>query len=184
MYWFRRPPYLRWLAAALLLIVAAWMDFRPQPMARQPFAAVDLLPGAVLDGTMIEWRSAPIGLLPPFDDPHGVILRPVTAGDPLVPSVLSIGQIPAPEGWWTMEVELPAGTAPGQDVRLILLPVGLDDDPQSVPGMVIVPAPTEQDPLAIEPEPGLVAVPAEWATITAAAIADGRVSAILGSKSG
>jgi hypothetical protein len=108
----------------------------------------------------------------------------VVAGEPLVPSVLSTQRIPVPEDWWAMEVQLPAGTVPGQNVRLILLPDGADEVPRSVPGLVIVPAPADQDPLAIEPQPGLVAVPGDLATITAAAIADGRVSAILGAEAG
>ena len=180
-YWFRRPPYLRWAAAALLIITAAWMDIRPDPTVRQPYAAVDLAAGATLDDTMIEWRSIPTGLLPRLDDPRGIINRPVAAREPLLPTALSTDRVPTPEGWWTMEVELPVGSVPGQSVQLIVLGDGADDEPRSVPGVVIVPAPAEQDPLAIEPEPGLVAVPGELATGTAAAVADGRVSAILGS---
>jgi hypothetical protein len=183
-YWFRRPPYLRWAAAALLIIAAAWMDIRPQPTSRQPFAAVDLYPGIALDNTMIEWRSVPIGLLPPLDDPQGIVLHSVTAGEPLVPSILSATRIPTPEGWWTMEIHLPVGAVPGQAVQLILLPTGLEEDPRSVPGLVIVPPPQDQDPLAIEPEPGLVAVPSEWATLAAAAVAQSSVTVILGADSG
>jgi hypothetical protein len=183
-YWFRRPPYLRWVAAALLIITAAWMDLRPQPTSLQPFAAADLDPGTVLDDTMIEWRSVPIGLLPPLDNPQGVILHRVSDGEPLVASVLSTRRIPTPAGWWTMEVQLPTGAVPGQEVQLILLPFGPDDDPRSVPGLVIAPAPADPDPLAIEPEPGLVAVPDSLAMMAAAAIAEGRVSTILGAASG
>jgi hypothetical protein len=160
------------------------MDIRPQPTSRQPFAAVDLFPGVALNNTMIEWRSVPVGLLPPLDDPQGVVLRPVTAGEPLVPSILSTRRIPAPEGWWTMEIRLPVGAVPGQAVQLILLPTGLEEEPRSVPGLVIVPPPTDQDPLAIEPAPGLVAVPAEWAALAAAAVVESSVAVILGADSG
>ncbi len=184
MYWFRRPPYLRWAAAALLIVGAAWMDLRPQPTSLQPYAIVDLDPGTALDDTMIEWRSVPTGFLPSLNDPKGVVLRRVAAGEPLVPSALSTHQIPAPDGWWTMEVQLPAGAVPGQEVQLILLGTGSDTSPQSVPGLVIAPAPTDQDPLAIDPEPGLVAVPGDLAAIAAAAVADGSVSAILGTQPG
>lgn len=184
MYWFRRPPYLRWAAAALLIVTAVWMDLRPQPTSLQPYAIVDLDPGTGLDDSMIEWRSVPSGLLPPLNDPQGVVLRRVAAGEPLVPSALSTRQIPAPDGWWTMEVQLPAGAVPGQEVQLILLPTGSDTSPQSVPGLVIAPAPADPDPLAIEPEPGLVAVPGDLAAITAAAVAEGSVSTILGGQPG
>jgi hypothetical protein len=69
-------------------------------------------------------------------------------------------------------------------VQLIVLGAAADESPQSVSGLVIVPPPADRDPLAIEPQPGLVAVPEEFAAITAAAIADGRVSAILGAEAG
>ena len=184
MYWFRRPPYLRWAAAAALVLTAAWMDLRPRPTVPAPFAAVDLAAGATLDETMIEWRSVPAGLLPVFENPRGIILRPVSSGEPLVPSVVSSERAAVPEGWWSMETHLPDGALPGQGVQLILLGASPDDAPQPVPGIVIVPPPIVQDPLAIEPPLGLVAVPGEHASITAAAIADGRVSAILAAQSG
>ncbi len=184
MYWFRRPPYLRWAAAALLVIAAAWLDLRPDTTVLRPFATVDLAAGTALDDTMMEWRSVPAGLLPPVDDPRGLVLRPVSAGEPLLPSTLSSERVPTPEGWWTMEVHLPQGALPGQSVWLILLPLSPGEDPLRVEGLVIVPPPVDQDPLAIEPEPGLVAVSGDLATVTAAAIADGRVSAILGTEPG
>lgn len=184
MYWFRRPPYLRWAAAALLVVVATWLDVRPEPMVSHPFAAVDLAAGATLDNAMVEWRSIPAGFLPVLEKPKGIILRSVPAGEPLVPSVLSTQRVAVPAGWWSMEVHLPAGAFPGQRVQIIVLGPTPDDPPLSVLGLVIVPPPSDQDPLAIEPQPGLVAVPGELAAITAAAIADGSVSAILGSEPG
>lgn len=183
-YWFRRPPYLRWVAAVALIVAAAWVDLRPRPTVPAPFAAVDLAAGATLDDTMIEWRSVPAGLLPVFENPQGIILRPVVRGEPLVPSVISSERVAVPDGWWSMETRLPAGALPGQSVQLILLGASPDQAPQSVQGIVIVPPPSIQDPLAIEPPLGLIAIPGEHAVLTAAAIADGRVSAMLGAKSG
>ena len=161
-------------------MTAAWLDLRPEPTVETPFAAVDLAAGTTLDDSMVEWRSVPVGLLPPLPDPQGIILGDVVAGEPLLPSVVSTQRVPAPDGWWTMEVHLPAGSVPGQSVQLIVLPEGADDAPRSVSGLVVVPAPPDLDPLTIEPQPGLVAVPAEVAAIAAAAIADGRVTVILG----
>lgn len=179
-YWFRRPPYLRWAAAAVLVITATWLDVRPEPTVLQPFAAVDLGAGAALEDTMVEWRSVPVGLLPALENPQGIVLRPVAAGEPLLPSILSTERIAVPEGWWSMEAQLPAGVVQGQSVQIILLGKAVDDAPQSVPGIIVAPA-EAGDPLAIESPPGLVAVPAEWATIVAAAVAEARVAIILGS---
>lgn len=179
-YWLRRPPYLRWVAAALLVGTAAWLDLRPDPTELRPFAAVDLQAGVTIEPSEIAWRRVPRGILPPLHDPAGVVVRPVAAGEPLLPSSLALDRVPAPEGWWTMEVRLPQGAVPGQPVQLIVLPTDPAGVPQAVTGLVIVPAPADQDPLAIEEAPGLIAVPGEAATFTAAAIADQRVTAILG----
>jgi hypothetical protein len=160
------------------------MDLRPEPTVRQPYAAVDLVAGTPLDESMIEWRSIPDGLIPLFPDPEGIILHPVAAGEPLVPSLVSAGRIAVPDGWWTMEVQLPPGSFPGQGVQLIVLPDHTDETARSLPGLVVVPAPLDPDPLAIETPPGLIAVPQEFAATAAAAIADGRVSAILGAEPG
>ena len=160
------------------------MDLRPEPAIRQPFAAVDLLAGAPLEESVIEWRTVPTGLIPPFPDPAGIILHPVAAGEPLVPSLVSADRIPVPDEWWTMEVQLPPGSFPGQGVQLIVLPTHTDETPRSLPALVVVPAPADPDPLAIEPPPGVVAVPHEFAASAAAAIAEGRVTAILGAPPG
>jgi len=183
-YWFRRPPYLRWVAAALLVAAAAWLDLRPDPTELRPFAAIDLPTGATIEASEIDWRLVPRGVLPPFDDPAGVVVRSVAAGEPLLPSSIATDRVPAPDGWWTMEVRLPKGAVPGQPVQLIVLPADPTGALQSVMGLVIVPTPGQQDPLAVEELPGLIAVPGEKAILAAAAIADGRVSAILGADSG
>ena len=180
MYWFRRPPYLRWAAAALLIITAAWLDLRPEPTVLRPFAAVDLAAGTAIKPSQLEWREVPDDLLPDPGDPTGTISRWVAAGEPVVPSALSSDRAVAPEGWWTLETRLPQGAYPGQAVHLILLPSEIDTAPHSIPGVVIASAP-EGDPLAFEELPGLVAVPGESATIAAAAVAERAVAVILGS---
>jgi hypothetical protein len=82
-----------------------------------------------------------------------------------------------------MELQLPPGSFPGQAVQLIVV-APTDEPSRTLPGLVVVPAPSDPDPLAIEPSPGLVAVPEEFAAAAAVAIAEGRVSAILGGESG
>ncbi len=176
MYWFRRPPYLRWATAALLLVTATWLDVRPQPTVLHPYAAVALEEGTVIEETMIEWRTIPADVLPDPGDPVGMVSRPVAAGEPLVASAVSPRRIVAPDGWWTLETRLPPGAYPGQPVQLIVLTMG--EAPQAIAGTVVA-APTA-DPLAFEDLPGLVAVPAESATIAAAAVAEDRVAVVLG----
>ncbi|MDH3193912.1 MAG: hypothetical protein OEM40_06295 [Acidimicrobiia bacterium] len=179
MYWFRRPPYLRWAAAALLVITATWLDVRPQPTVLHPFAAVALTEGTVIENGMIEWRTIPANLLPDPGNPVEMVSRSVSAGEPLVPSAVSNSRIVAPEGWWTLETRLPRGAHPGQAVQLILLENETGEVPAAIPGMVVA-APVE-DPLAFESLAGLIAVPAESATRVAAAVAEARVAVILGS---
>jgi len=177
-YWFRRPPYLRWAAAALLLLTAAWLDVRPQPTVLHPFAAVALSEGTVIEEAMIEWRTIQAGLLPDPGDPVGMVSRPVAAGEPLVPSAVSSSRIVAPEGWWTLETRLPSGAFPGQAIQLIVLENEMQEVPRAIPGIVIA-APVA-DPMAFQDLPGLVAVAAELAAIAVSAVADGRVAVILG----
>ena len=176
MYWFRRPPYLRWAAAALLLIVAVWLDVRPSQTVSHPYAAVALNEGALIEETMIDWRTIPAHVLPDPGNPVGMVSKRVAAGEPLVPSAVSSSRIVPPEGWWTLETRLPQGAHPGQSVHLILLAVG--DAPLAVPGIVV--AAPANDALAFEDLPGLVAVPAESAAIAAAAVAEDQVAVILG----
>ena len=176
MYWFRRPPYFRWAAAAALVITAVWLDVRPQPTVSHPYAAVALTDGTLIEETMIDWRTIPADVLPDPGNPIGMVSRRVATGEPLVPSAVSRTRIVAPEGWWTLETRLPQGARPGQSVHIILLGVG--DVPQAIPGIVVA-APTT-DALALEDVPGLVAVPAESAAVAAAAVAEDQVAVILG----
>lgn len=176
MYWFRRPPYLRWAAAALLLIGAVWLDVRPSDTVSHPYAAVALTEGALIEETMIDWRTIPADVLPDPGNPVGMVSQRVAAGEPLVPSAVSSSRIVPPQGWWTLETRLPQGAHPGQSVHLILLAVG--DAPLAVPGIVV--AAPANDALAFEDLPGLVAVPAESAAIAAAAVAEDQVAVILG----
>jgi len=178
-HWFRRPPYLRWAAAVLLVGAAAWLDLRPDPVALRPFAAVDLPAGTVIGSDQIEWRKVHPDLLPDPGDPVGMVSRSIMAGEPVLPSTVAGQRIAAPEGWWTLEAQLPGGVYPGQEIQLIVLPGDSDSSGTSVPGVVIAPAPAS-DPLAFEELPGLIAVPGEFAARAAVAVAEARVTMILG----
>ena len=46
MVWLLRPPYLRYAAAAVLVLGALWLDFRPTPEVDHPFLTVPVPAGA------------------------------------------------------------------------------------------------------------------------------------------
>lgn len=176
MYWFARPPYLRWAAASLLVITAAVAEFRPAATVAHPFAAVDLEPGRPVSPGDVEWRAVPIGLLPLPELEGAATLRAVPAGEPLLPSSLGPEEASLPEGWWAIPLSLPERAAAGDAVRLLVI------DPftggtTALPGLVVEPG-GRSDLLALTP--GLVAVPGEAAGLVAAASTEGRVVVALG----
>ncbi len=178
MYWFRRPPYLRWAAAALIVLAAAWADLRPRAMTTHPYARTEIPAGTRLSDDLFEWRRVPEGLLPAVRA-AGWATRTIAAGEPLLPATVDPAASPAPEGWWALEVPLPAEVAPGREVRLVLLAAAPDTPPQTVAGVVLQVAAPGREVLGSTHPPGLVAVPAAAAAAAAAAVAEGRVSVLL-----
>jgi hypothetical protein len=99
-------------------VVGLLIEIRPTSTVSYPFASVDLAPGDPIEAS-IEWRSAPMGLLPMWDrDPTGPAAIRLTAGDPVLPS--SIGTIPVPSGWWAVEIPIPGTGTVGTELRVIL----------------------------------------------------------------
>lgn len=129
MYWFRRPPYLRWGAGALLIAWALVGEFRAAPTVSYPFAAAPLPAGGAITDEVVDWRPVPAGLLPVTDLADRVTARAVGAGDPLVPSLLVARQSAVPDGWWALPMGLPGRALPGDRVQLVLVPV----DPVALP---------------------------------------------------
>lgn len=175
MYWFSHPPYLRWAGAALIILLAAWIDLRPADTVAYPFAAEDIAAGATVDAASIEWTQIPAGLLPAAPELGGTSRYGIPAGEPVLPSSVAADRPSIPQGWWALATELPASVVPGQPVQLVISGIS----PRSVPGIVIEPPPPV-DPLGYEDSIGLVAVPAELAAAVAVGSAQGDLSVLIG----
>lgn len=131
-FWLARPSYFRWAGAILLVVVSFYLEIRPEPGVLHPFAGRDLSAGAELDPDSISWRRVPQGLLPEVD-PQGVLKIDVAAGEALTPSMIG-GQPMAPDGWWALEMPVPAGTLNGTEVRLV---VDIRTSPRVIPGVLM-----------------------------------------------
>ncbi len=178
MHWFRRPPYLRWALAALIFAAVAFTELRGPATVHHPFLAEPVAAGAPLSRAALEWRQVPRGLLPAVEPDGRAAARALAAGEPLLPSSLDAGA-GVPDGWWSVPVALAPGTAPGTEVRLVVLgPEGAALD--TVPGLVVAPA--GEDPFGAA-APGLVAVAGDVASAVAAASARDRVVVLLATPS-
>lgn len=167
MYWLKRPPYLRWAAAAALVVVAMALELRQTPTVEHPFAATDLQRGDTVTSGSLEWREIPESVLPlPKLDAEVVLTVDLPKGEPLLPSQLAAGRL-APANWWSVPIALPVGVPTGVLVQLVDTATGM-----AVDG--IVTAPPSDDPFAVEPA-GLVAVPADTAAEVATADAAGSL---------
>ncbi len=160
MFWFSRPPYLRWLAAGTILAAAFAVELWPEATVAHPFAVESVVAGQPI--TAVEWRPVPVDTLPSVAGLVMVAAHDIAAGEPLLPSSLgSAGTLPA--GWWAVAVPVPAAAGVGDAVMLVV-------DGQAVQGIVVTPA--ADDPLAFEPE-ALVGVPGDAATAVADAVRGG-----------
>lgn len=122
MYWLRRPPYLRWLSAALILIVGLIVELQGGAVVAYPFAERPIAAGAAIEPSL-GWRDVPRGLLPQWTGPvSGVAARKVPAGEPVTPSLLA--EVLVPTDWWSVPIPLPTAAAPGTPVRLVLQTTG------------------------------------------------------------
>lgn len=154
------------------MAVSFYFEIRPQPGVLHPFAARDLSAGSELDEHSISWRRVPQGLLPSVEI-HGVLRIDVAAGEALTPSMIG-GQPVAPDGWWALEMPVPAGTPNGAEVRLV---VDVRTSPRVIPGLVI----RMIDSDGFDGAMGLVAVPESEVGAAAAAAADSTLEVLVGS---
>lgn len=116
-YWMRRPPYLRWLIAAALIVIGLMLESGGGKTERYPFAATAVNAGTDI-ATAVEWRTVPSGLLPAWEDSvTGIAACDVLAGHPLLPGLRKELAIPA--GWWSIPVPLPVAATPGTRLRLL-----------------------------------------------------------------
>lgn len=170
MIWLTRPPYLRWLAAAAIVVASAAVDLAGRATEPVPFAAADLPRGTQLEAAAIEWRDVPVGMLEAAEI-SGHTRHPVATGDPITASnVTPDGRITI--GWWSVAVDLPASATTGQPVRLV------GTNPEfSVEGIVAELG--ERSTFGVGGA-GLVAVPPEFADRVARALASGQLVVLLG----
>lgn len=165
MLWLQNPPWARWAIALLITFVAVWAEFRPDQSRDHPFATERIAAGEALGPHNTESRSVPANLLTPVAD-GGFATRAFDPGEPITDGGVSTRPIAAPEGWWSVEVDLPAGADLGGEAQLVLLDGGL-----VVPGRVTAIA--GDDPLSTGA--GSVAIPPGMTAAVASAVASGRV---------
>ncbi len=168
MYWLRRPAALRWVAIAVLLAGAAYLDLRPAPTTPHPFAAAAIDAGTPIEESDVAWREIPRGLLPMPELAGAVAGHDLLPGDPLLPSSVT-AVAPLPADWWAVPLALPARAVPGSPLRAVMHGGG-----EVVDGVVVA-APSPEDYEAI----GLAAFPAEAATRVAAAVMTSDVVVLL-----
>ena len=180
MYWLSRPPYARYALAACILVFAMWLDLRPDQAVPHPFAADDIPAGESVSEDSIEWRAIPVGLLRPVSL-EGVLVNAVQVGDPFRESDFVSGGGPVPEGWWIIELDLPADVVPGQTLQLVVLADQGLEAPDPIPATVVA-AGSRSGGLLGDGGPGRAAVPPDLAATAASAVADGRVSVLIGSR--
>ncbi|MBA2338672.1 MAG: SAF domain-containing protein, partial [Acidimicrobiia bacterium] len=89
MLWLARPPYLRRIAAGLVLVAAIAVDVAGSATVEHPFLTTPVAAGSPIEPGMIELRAVPAGLLPAVTDVQGYAARALDAGDPLTPSALA-----------------------------------------------------------------------------------------------
>ncbi|HSJ28916.1 MAG TPA: hypothetical protein VLB67_11945 [Acidimicrobiia bacterium] len=119
MFWLSRPPYLRWLLAATVVVGGIAVELLPSGTVRHPFTLEYVAIGQTVDEPDVVWREVPRGLLAPVALPH-VVTRALHPGEPLLASVTTgAGGEDIPAGWWALEMDVPLGARPGMAVRLV-----------------------------------------------------------------
>ncbi len=171
MMWFAPRPYLKWAGAAAIVGMSWLIQVMPSPVTLHPFASVDIPEGAELSEDLFEYREIPEGLLPAVAV-RGVLVVPLSRGDPLTSAVLDGTETAVPDGWWAVELETPPGLLPGAHVLLVAGGDGLSPTTEPIPGVVIRPMAEGQEP----GERALIAIPAEQLARVSAASAYGTLT--------
>jgi len=154
-FWFGRPPFLRWIAAAALIVGAAVVEFWPTDEAAYPFTSMPVEAG---ETPSVEWRMLPSGTYPRVSFEGMVASHAMSAGEPIAASDLR-GPIGVPDGWWALALEVPFPLVPGMATQLVL------GEGVVVPGIVV--AADDEDSFGTPT--ALIAVPGEEAAAVAAA---------------
>lgn len=169
MLWLQTPPWGRWMTALVMVSIALWVELRPDATVEHPFAVEDIAIGDELDSSNTELRQVPTGLLDRVDL-GSIVVRPITAGSPVLDEDLREPHSAIPSGWWIVAAEVPPSASPGDAVRVVLL-----DERSSVEGFVASVAVEDAFGTGL----GSVAVPSESAAEVASAQANGRVAVLV-----
>ncbi len=160
-----KPPYLRWIAAVVLVGAALAWDISRRATELVPFAAHVISRGDVIEEDSIAWKPAPVGLFRSVTVPMGTALVTIGAGEPITRDMVSTGGR-VPDGWWTVPMDVPPAVIPGSEVRVVLA------DGFGVTGVVV--EPSREDTFGVR-SPGLVAVPNDMADAVAIASSAGQL---------
>ncbi len=157
------------MATGLVIIVALWVEFRPDPTIEHPFATSPIQPGEEITSANTELRKVPVGI---FDQVVGpmVATSDIAQGDPILVSDTGVPGSLVPSEWWVVGVALPGNAARGDSVRIVLLETGA-----VVPGVVSETAGT--DPLDASTG-GVAVAPLQTAEVARAA-ATGQVAVLV-----
>jgi hypothetical protein len=167
--WLSRPPYARWIAAAIVIIAAVVWDISERATEPFPFAAEDLSRGQSISPDDVQWRQVPAGSLS-LPSLTGVVATVgIVAGDPIVASLVSDPMFHSPNSW-AVSVPLPVGASPGSEVSLVFA------DGTHVAGTIIQPA--TEDTFGLTSD-GLVTVEDGSASAVALAAANGDLVVML-----
>lgn len=128
--WLERPPYLRWFAGLVIVVLALGLEVSGPDLEVYPFLVRKIAVGESVVGDDLEWRDVPAGLLPEPSAFVGPASRTLSAGEPFMEGSVREGSA-VPDGWWVVPAPVPSGVSPGVAVRLISV-----DDGFAVDGVV------------------------------------------------
>ncbi|MEE8407128.1 MAG: hypothetical protein V3S32_08260 [Acidimicrobiia bacterium] len=169
MLWLASPPIGRWVAAGLLVVIAIWVEFRPDPLVDHPFAIEAIAAGEDLTPTNTEIRRIPSGLLDQVH-PNAVAAVAIEKGEPILASDVGDGDSAIPPGWWVISADVPTIARAGDQVKVVLL-----DSGKVVEGVIAFSVP--DDPFAATS--GGIAVAPTSASEVAVAAADSRIAVLV-----
>ncbi|MDH5422237.1 MAG: SAF domain-containing protein [Acidimicrobiia bacterium] len=173
MYWFARPPWIRWTLSTCLLVAAFALEIRGPATADHWFATTDIPAGTPLTPDQFRTVQVPTGLFPSIE-PHGFARTEIYSGDPLLDGDVTDQSVRAPDDWWVIELPVPARLRVGQTVLLVVLDA---DTATTVGGLAVAVDPT-RDPFGGTSAIGSIAVPSDAAAVVAAAAATGNVTVL------
>lgn len=178
MYWFHRPPYLRWTAIGALIALGLFLELRPNSLIPHPYLVRQVQAGSPIQAADLEWKPTPRDLLPSPHLDDIVAARSLEAGEPLLPGSVLPREAAVPPGWWVLPLDVPTGAVPGQPARLIVHAIDLLAESTTISAMVVE-TPRPSSGLDLIEQTGSVAVPGESAPTVAAAAAEGRITVAL-----